>query len=488
MREVRKKSADSAVNQLLVKAYKEKIDLAWDRADAMQPQCGFARLALCCTDCQEGPCRVNPFGAEEQAAICGRDRHDLVAATFLKKVAGGTAALVRLAGDFGGEMDIKDILAVMQGDAMSGCAELGALLAVYGKTSAVALQAIDTVKAGLRAAGPQAAEVNLGVLKAGAVNVVVYGHVAPDALLALAKAANAARLNLVTMCGNEGSGSLNLPVLTNYDSQEAPLLSGAVDLLVIGEQCVMPAAPILAGRLGIPVVVAGGLKKAEQVKQGVDAAQEHFAQRAGKNVDIPETKAAFQTNYTAANSAELIKTISNGYTQGKVRGLVYLGGCGNISVTQDAHLVKLAGELISQGYVVVTAGCAGTALAKAGLCSPAMVPAGLKAILPANTPAVLHIGSCHDAATFLAMAQSASESGTPVCAVLPELVHDKTLATAVAFATKGLTVFAEAEWLYCDAKVARILGEDLKAATGGAILPLGDFATLQLQAEVAAAK
>jgi len=79
MKEIRKKSADPAVNQMLQLAYKKSLGLTWDRADAMQPQCGFARMALCCSDCAAGPCRVSPFAAEEQLTICGRDEHDLVA-------------------------------------------------------------------------------------------------------------------------------------------------------------------------------------------------------------------------------------------------------------------------------------------------------------------------------------------------------------------------------------------------------------------------
>lgn len=486
MREVRKKSADQAVNQLLVKAFKSKIDLAWDRADVMQPQCGFSRLGLCCTDCQEGPCRVNPFGIEEQETICGRDRHDLIAASLLKRAAGGTFALIRLAGDFGGEVENKDILAIMQGDVMSGCTDLGDRLAEYGKASAIVLKTIDSVKA--KNALPRTASVNLGILKAGEPNIVVHGHVAPDIVSALAEAASAVGLNISVMCGNEGNGNLNLPILTNYDSQETPLLTGAVDLLVTGEQCVMPATIKLAKKMGIPAVSANGLKAADQMQKSIVAAQKHFAQRAGKNVDIPETKEIFKTGFTATNSEELLKAIGKAYRQGTVQGFVYLGGCGNIGVTQDTNLVKLADDLMNQGYVVVTAGCAGTALAKAGLCNPDQIPTGLKAVLPANTPAVLHIGSCHDAAGFLAMAQSIKASGIPVCAILPELVHDKTLATAIAFAATGLTVFTEAAWLEADDQISQILGENFKSTTGGAILPLNEFQPVQSWAEIAAAK
>jgi len=54
MKEVRKKSVDAATNAMLVAAYRAKTDVIWDRTDAMQPQCGFGRLSICCTDCHEG--------------------------------------------------------------------------------------------------------------------------------------------------------------------------------------------------------------------------------------------------------------------------------------------------------------------------------------------------------------------------------------------------------------------------------------------------
>ena len=475
MREVHKKSVDPAVNQLLMTAYKNKIDVAWDRADAMQPQCGFGRLSLCCTDCHEGPCRVNPFGSDDEATICGRDKHDLVAASFLKRVAAGTAALVRLADDFGANVAKEDFLTVTQGDAMAGRANFVERLTKYGRTSVAALAAIRLAKTNSTDAGPQTAEVNFGVLKTGAANVVVYGHVAPETVEALASVAGQNEVNLVAMCGNEGSGSLKLPVLTNYNSQELALLTKAVDLLVVGEQCVLPAVFPLAAKLGVPVVQATGLNRAAHVKEWIATAREHFASRSTDILDIPALKQEFQTNYTCANTVELLKTIVREYKAGTVRGIVYLGGCGNIAVTQDAHLIKLATNLTEQGYVVFTAGCAGTSLAKASLCSPVRIPARLQSVLPTGTPAVLHMGSCHDASNFIEMVQTIADSGIPIKAVIPEIAHDKVLATAVAFAANGVAVYFTDEPLFAAQVLPGLLTEAFKDTLGGAILPLNQL-------------
>ena len=122
MKELRKKSADSAVNQAIVKAYREQIELAWDRAEALQPQCGFGRMAICCTDCLEGPCRVNPFSENGQKSICGRDQQALVANQFLRKTADGAAALANLAEQFGCDLDPSTWRSIsLTADSMTAC-------------------------------------------------------------------------------------------------------------------------------------------------------------------------------------------------------------------------------------------------------------------------------------------------------------------------------------------------------------------------------
>ena len=77
----------------------------------------------------------------------------------------------------------------------------------------------------------------------------------------------------------------------------------------------------------------------------------------------------------------------------------------------------------------------------------------------------------------------------PVFAILPEVAHNKTLATAVAFATSGITTFVGIESVWSDSQMATLLGENMVAKSGGQLLPLGDLKQiLQVFAEVAATK
>ena len=42
------KYADKASQHLFKRAHEEQISNVWDRYEAMQPQCGFGTLGLCC--------------------------------------------------------------------------------------------------------------------------------------------------------------------------------------------------------------------------------------------------------------------------------------------------------------------------------------------------------------------------------------------------------------------------------------------------------
>jgi len=238
----------------------------------------------------------------------------------------------------------------------------------------------------------------------------------------------------------------------------------------------MPAFVALAAKLAVPVIAAADIA---QAGEAVAAAVEAFKRRKGKKADIPAAKEELYAGYTAGNSAALFDSLAKAYNRGALRGLVYLGGCGNMANTQDTQLVKIAAGLIDSGYVIVTAGCVGTALAKAGMCQPDYPgAAGMKSALGANVPPVLYLGSCHDAGEFAAIAKAVSAGGMPVAAVLPELAHNKTLATAVGFASLGITTFIG-------------MGEICLPAglLGGRIRSLAEFQELpQALAEVAAAK
>lgn len=86
------KSTDPAVQEMIAKAESMNVATVWDRYEAMQPQCGFGDTGLCCRNCLQGPCRIDPFGDGPDKAICGASADVMVARGLDRAIAAGTAA------------------------------------------------------------------------------------------------------------------------------------------------------------------------------------------------------------------------------------------------------------------------------------------------------------------------------------------------------------------------------------------------------------
>ena len=84
-------SIDPANQQMLSRAG-DDYEFAWDRYNAMQPQCGFGQLGLCCRICSMGPCRIDPFGTGPKRGICGATAETIAARNFAGAVAAGASA------------------------------------------------------------------------------------------------------------------------------------------------------------------------------------------------------------------------------------------------------------------------------------------------------------------------------------------------------------------------------------------------------------
>ena len=82
---------DPAVAEMLEKAESENIQTTWDRFEKQKPQCGFGDLGVCCRNCLQGPCRINPFG-EPKEGICGANADLIVARNLLRTIAAGASS------------------------------------------------------------------------------------------------------------------------------------------------------------------------------------------------------------------------------------------------------------------------------------------------------------------------------------------------------------------------------------------------------------
>jgi len=125
------RSYDPASQKMIKKAQDEDVQIVWDRYDAMQPQCGFGELGICCRICNMGPCRIDPFGEGPQEGVCGASKDTIVARNLVRMIAGGAAAH----SDHGRDIAHALLLAA-KGEAhdyaLKGTDKLKKLASVYG--------------------------------------------------------------------------------------------------------------------------------------------------------------------------------------------------------------------------------------------------------------------------------------------------------------------------------------------------------------------
>lgn len=86
------KSLDKATCSAISAAEQAGIRTAWDRYQAQLPQCGFGETGLCCRNCLQGPCRIDPFGNGAVTGVCGADADLMVGRWVARAVAAGTAS------------------------------------------------------------------------------------------------------------------------------------------------------------------------------------------------------------------------------------------------------------------------------------------------------------------------------------------------------------------------------------------------------------
>ena len=88
-----KRSIDPSVHQMLARAEELGLETAWDRYEAMLPECGFGELGVCCRNCNMGPCRISPFeDAGPKRGVCGATADIIVARNLIRMIAAGAAA------------------------------------------------------------------------------------------------------------------------------------------------------------------------------------------------------------------------------------------------------------------------------------------------------------------------------------------------------------------------------------------------------------
>lgn len=331
----------------------------------------------------------------------------------------------------------------------------------------------------------------LGVINKDMVNIAVHGHVPlmaekvvewADKLSPEAKAVGAEGVNVVGVCcsANEMLMRKGVSVATNYASQEMPIITGALDAMVVDIQCIMPGLQQVAQCYHtelittIPYAKISGATHIEFTSERADeAAKEivlrainNFSKRDPEKISIPaevtEAYAGFSVEQIVealknVNPEDPLKPLVDAIAGGSILGAVAIVGCTNPRRQQDRYNVELVMELIKNNVLVVATGCSAHSLGKFGLLSPDGLRhcgEGLRAVLTAvgqanglpGLPPALHMGSCVDNSriadllTALANYLNVGIKDLPAAGSCPETHHPKALAIGTYFLANGVDV------------------------------------------------
>lgn len=325
---------------------------------------------------------------------------------------------------------------------------------------------------------PRPTQVNAGVLKADQVNIAVHGHnpvvsemvskaCMSAELLDLARQRGAQGINLVGLCctGNELLMRRGIAMAGNHLMTELILTTGAVDMMIVDYQCIMPAVAKVAAGYHTKMVSTSDKARfpgmvhhefhphnaEEKAMAVVREAVENFANR--REVYIPVQPQAAVGGF----SVEAILGVLGGtpaplldaVKAGQIRGAVGIVGCNNPKIKHDRNHQVLTRRLIENDILVMDTGCVAVATAKAGFKVPEaieMAGPGLKAVCGAlKIPPVLHLGSCVDNVRILVLLSALADalgvdiSDLPVAGSAPEWYSEKAVTIGVYFVASGVT-------------------------------------------------
>jgi carbon-monoxide dehydrogenase catalytic subunit len=595
------KYADKASQEMARLATEKGIDIVWDRFEAMQPQCGFGQLGLCCRVCSMGPCRIDPFGEGPQTGVCGANADTIAARHLVRMIAGGTAAhsdhgrdvantlllaaddknadysikdkekLIRVAEIYDIKTDKRDTRDIARDVALSMLGEFGRykgnlVMARTAPSPRIKLwetleilprsidreivesmhrttMGVDTdykhlIRQGMRTAlsdgwggsmiateiqdvlfgrpDPLRSQANLGVLKEDFVNLVVHGHepVLSDIIATvaggskineLAKAKGARGVNVAGICctANEILMRHGIPIAGSFMQQELAIMTGAVDLMVVDVQCIMPGLSRIADCFHTKIVTTSAkarfpgvehiefkeeraVKVAEEI---IGRAIDNYKNRRKNQVSIPDVRETIVAGFTAESVYEFLggkyratyKPLVDAIVSGRIRGAAGVIGCSNPNVEYEEGHIKMVKELIKNDTLVVTTGCNAISCGKHGLLKPEaafeFAGKGLQEVCAAvGIPPVLHLGSCVDNSRILrVLTNIVSEGGLgsdisdlPVAGAAPEWMSEKAVAIGFYFVASGVyTMIGRPLHITGSKNLFRYLTEEIEQETGG---------------------
>jgi carbon-monoxide dehydrogenase catalytic subunit len=356
---------------------------------------------------------------------------------------------------------------------------------------------------------------NLGVLDNKQVNIVVHGHEPtlsdivvgvshePE-LVKMAQEKGAQGINIAGICctANEILMRHGIPVAGNFLQQELAIMTGAVEVMLVDVQCIMPALSSLSSCFHTKLITTSPkchIAGAEHIefsedravavaKQIIRTAIENFGNRKA-NVNIPEARESGVAGFTTENVFYQLggrfrpsyRPLNDAIISGRLRGAAGVVGCNNPKQVHDYCHLAMIKELIKNDVLVVSTGCGAMAAGKAGLMRPDAAfkycGKGLREICETvGIPPVLHVGSCVDNSRILTiLSNMVAEGGLgedisdlPVAGAAPEWMSEKAVSIGMYFVASGVyTVIGEPLPIAGGTNLTRYLTEEIEKDVGG---------------------
>jgi len=295
-------------------------------------------------------------------------------------------------------------------------------------------------------------EVNLGVLRKDSPNLLLYGYFSPILKRRIAEEAKKKNVHVTGVCTDPLIPPFSFPQVTSYGSQEIPLMTGAVDLIVAGNQFVNPSIAKIAREWEVPVISAEVLKKEQDIgrfaRQIVESTKKSFDFRRNIPRDIPETKEYAMMGFSPedADARKVVTALS----QGKLKGIAILSGSNNVKYTQDQELLTMAQEFLKNDILCISKGGASVTLAKYGLLNPVWREkncskslADLLSSLGKEVPSILDFGDEGIVDFLLNVAKSGKKElkDYPIVACFPEANRTSEVTEAMWTVAMGIQTY-----------------------------------------------
>jgi carbon-monoxide dehydrogenase catalytic subunit len=507
---IQKKTADTSVEHFLSKATESEIPLVWDRYEGQLPACGFCETGLSCRDCLQGPCISHPFRESNKTGICGKEKDILVIHSLLRLVLKGTMTYLDRISDLAKAIEskgikpknktktdqlLREVQSLFQGNGgdlkkefprpwIQRWEELGispegitrdlikASQKLEGGITDVEETLLWSFKSSLLACiahflygrlkrsafgepAPTKIEVNLGVLKKESPNLLMCGHFSPVLKRKIAEAAEKQGVHISVVCSDPLLPPFRFPVATNYGSQEIPCVTGAVDLVVVGDQWVNPSLIRVAKEFEVSILSTEGLKREKDpgrfARQIIEQTKKSFDFRRHIPRDIPEATEVAIMGFSGESIHA--KKILGAVQKGQIRGIVVFCGSNNVKYTQDQEITLLAQEFLKNDILCIAKGEASVALAKYGFLNPLSrekyCGKDLSAVLSSlgdETPSVLDVGGGEDGAVidlFLEMVKIGKKDlrELPIVACYPEANRSSEVTEAMWTTAMGVPTY-----------------------------------------------